>query len=282
MTRKRVRLEGIHPDAYTTKDDKAALEALKRVPLLPPVLRKFHELGLDRWYYVRNMGMSVRVGPAQMPSLYRIFREACSILDVPEPELYVSNHPFTNAFAGGVERPYITLRSSILDLLDEDELFHLFGHELAHIKSGHLLYTMVGWLLLPLLRALGRRLPLLGDVAAISLLMAFYNWMRLSEISCDRAGLLVSQDLEASLRANLHLTAGESRFKEELSLDAFRQQARTYQEAPGMDNLGKVILFFTESWRFTHPMPVHRTQMLEKWYNSGAFDRILEGDYPKS
>jgi len=277
-----VRLTGIHPDAYTTKQDKAALDALKRVPLLPQVLRKFHDLGLDRWYYCRNMAMSVRCGPGQMPSLYRIFREACRTLDVPEPELYVSNDPYTNAFAGGIERPYITVRSSVLDLLNDKELLHLFGHELAHIKSGHMLYTMVGMLLLPLLRALGRRLPIVGDVAAISLLLAFYDWMRLSEVSCDRAGLLVSQDFDASMMANLRLTVGLSRFSDEVSLDAFRRQARTYQDAPGIDNIGKVILFFTESWRFTHPMPVHRAQMLEKWYESGAYERILRGDFPKA
>lgn len=274
-------LTGIHPDAYTTKQDKAALDALKRVPLLPQVLRKFHDLGLDRWYYCRNMAMSVRCGPGQMPSLYKIFREACRTLDVPEPELYVSNHPFTNAFAGGVERPYITIRSSVLDLLNDEELLHLFGHELAHIKSGHMLYTMVGMLLLPLLRALGRRLPIVGDVAAISLLLAFYDWMRLSEVSCDRAGLLVTQNFEASMMANLRLTAGLSRFGDEISLDAFRRQARTYQDAPGMDHIGKVILFFTESWRFTHPMPVHRAQMLEKWHESGEYQRILQGHYPR-
>lgn len=274
-------LTGIHPDAYTTKQDKAALDGLKRVPLLPQVLRKFHDLGLDRWYYCRNMAMSVRCGPGQMPSLYKIFREACRTLDVPEPELYVSNHPFTNAFAGGVERPYITVRSSVLDLLSDEELLHLFGHELAHIKSGHMLYTMVGMLLLPLLRAVGRRLPIVGDVAAISLLLAFYDWMRLSEVSCDRAGLLVSQNFDASMMANLRLTAGLSRFSDEVSLDAFRRQARTYQDAPGMENIGKVILFFTESWRFTHPMPVHRAQMLEKWYESGEYERILRGDYPR-
>lgn len=281
MSPSRIVLTGIHPDAYTTKQDKAALDALKRVPLLPQVLKKFHDLGLDRWYYCRNMAMSVRCGPAQMPSLYKIFREACRTLDVPEPELYVSNHPFTNAFAGGVERPYITIRSSVLDLLNDDELLHLFGHELAHVKSGHMLYTMVGMLLLPLLRALGRRLPIVGDVAAISLLLAFYDWMRLSEVSCDRAGLLVSQNFEASMMANLRLTAGLSRFSGEVSLEAFRRQARTYQDAPGMHNIGKVILFFTESWRFTHPMPVHRAQMLEKWYESGEYERILRGDYQR-
>jgi hypothetical protein len=32
---------------------------------------------------------------------------------------------------------------------------------------------------------------------------------------------------------------------------------------------------------FTHPMPVHRAQELERWALSGTYDRILDGDYPR-
>lgn len=278
----RVALSGISADAFVTEADRRAVATLEKVPLLPAVLRKFSELGLDRWLYCVNMGMSVRCGPRQYPTMYATFRDACRILDVPEPELYISNNPYPNAFAGGVERPYVVIRSSMVDSLTDDQLYHLFGHELGHIKSGHLLYKMVGRLLVPLLQALGRRLPIVGDAAAIGLMFAFYEWFRQAELSCDRAGLLVSQELETSLLANLALTAGPNRFSHEQNLDAFMDQARVYQEATPLDQLGKIILFFTMSWSFTHPMPVARAQHLEAWRNSGEFDKIIRGDYPRA
>ncbi len=274
-------LSGISAEAFISEGDRRALQALERVPLLSQVVRKFSELGIDRWLYCLNMGMSVRVGPKQFPSLYRIFQESCKILDMPEPELYLTNNPFPNAFAGGVERPYVTLRTGILDTLSDEELYHLFGHELGHIKAGHILYRMVARVLLPILEMLGRRLPIVGDAAAIGLVFAFYEWIRQSEISADRAGLLVSQDLNTSLRANMMLAGGPSRFREEASLEAFMEQARAYQEVGPLDQLGKVLLFFAFTWSFTHPMPVHRAQQLEKWAETGDYRKILHGIYPR-
>jgi hypothetical protein len=49
-----------------------------------------------------------------------------------------------------------------------------------------------------------------------------------------------------------------------------------------MEQIGKVLLFFLMTSTYTHPMPVHRTQMLQKWVMSGEFDRIISGDYKKT
>lgn len=272
-------LSGLPADAFIADTDRLALEALKRVPLLPKIVQKFYEIGIDRWLYCYNMSMSVRCGPNQFKTLYDILRESADVLDMPEPELYVSSNPFPNAFTGGVERPYITLRSSIVDTLTDDQLYHLMGHELGHIKAGHVLYKSVAQILLPLLELVGRRTFGLGDVAGIALVLAFYEWSRQAELTADRAGLLVSQSLDTSIEANLGLTAGPTRLQHEMSKDAFMEQARTYQDAGGLEAIGKVLIFILMSSTYTHPMPVHRTQELERWVLSGAYDRILAGDY---
>ncbi|MBS1706708.1 MAG: M48 family metallopeptidase [Armatimonadetes bacterium] len=275
----RKRFPGITAAAFVSEADRSALEALRRVPLLPQVVQKFYEIGADRWMYCWNMAMSVRCGPRQYKTLYEILRESCAILDVPEPELYVTNNPFPNAFAGGVERPYITLRSSIVDTLSDEELFHLMGHELGHIKAGHVLYFSIARILQPLLEMLGRRTFGLGDVASIGLMMAFAEWSRNAEISADRAGLLVAQDISLSIGANLALCAGPSRLREELSQDSFMDQARAYQDMSFADSMGKLALFLFGNWTATHPMPVHRSQQLERWHQTGDYSRILAGHY---
>lgn len=275
-------LSGIDPSAFISEGDRVALAALKRVPLLPVVVQKFYEVGLDRWLYCYNMSMSIRCGPKQMGTVYGILRESCAILDMPEPELYVTSNPFPNAFAGGVERPYIVLRSSIIDTLTDEQVYHLIGHELGHIKANHILYMSVARLLLPLMEMVGRRTFGLGDVAGIALVLALYEWYRQAEITADRAGLLVAQSLDISLDANLMLTAGPNRFRHELSRDSFLEQAQAYQDTGTLENLGKVLLFFLMSATYTHPMPVHRTQQLHKWVMAGEYDRIMNGDYARS
>jgi Zn-dependent protease with chaperone function len=274
-------LTGITADAFVSDADKWALDKLKKLPLLPLVIRKFYEVGFDRWFYCMNMSMSVRCGPNQYPTLYGIMQESCRVLDMPEPELYISSNPYPNAFAGGVERPYITLRSAIINNLTDEQLYHIMGHELGHIKANHVLYFSVGAVLGALLEMLGRRTLGASDVASYALVLAFYEWSRQAEFSADRAGLLVTQSLGVSLDAEVALTAGPNRFSHEENREAFMDQARAYQDADTLDQVGKAILFALWGKTFTHPMPVHRAQELERWHLSGAFDRIMAGDYPR-
>lgn len=277
----RKHLTGISTDAYISDNDRRALEALKRVPLLPKIVQKFYEVGLDRWLYCYNMSMSVRCGPKQYRTLYEIMRESCAVLDMPEPELYVTSNPFPNAYTSGVERPYVTIRSSMIDTLTDEQLFHLMGHELGHVKAGHTLYKSVAAVLAPLLELIGRRTFGLGDAANIALVLAMSEWSRQAEISADRAGLLVSQSLDLSIDANLALCAGPNRLSHEMNREAFMDQARTYQDMNALDSIGKVVIFLLMSSTYTHPMPVHRTQELERWVLSGAYERIMSGDYPR-
>jgi Zn-dependent protease with chaperone function len=272
-------LKGITADSFTSDADRWALDKLKKVPLLPLVIRKFYELGIDRWMYCMNMSMAVRCGPNQYPTLHTILQDSCKVLDMPEPELYITNNPFPNAFAGGVERPYITLRSSIVDTMTDEQLYHLLGHELGHIKANHVLYFSVASVLIPLLDLLGKRTLGATDVATYALILALYEWSRQAEFTADRAGLLVSQDIQTSMGAQIALTAGPNRLRNEMNLEAFMEQARAYQDADVLDQVGKVVLFLTMGKYYTHPMPVHRAQELERWYLSGAYDIIMEGKY---
>lgn len=276
---KRKTFPGISPASFVADTDRIALEALKKVPLLPLVIQKFYEVGIDRWLYCYNMSMAVRCGPNQYKTLYNILRESCDVLDMPEPELYITSNPFPNAHTGGVERPYITIRSSLVDTLTDEQLYHLMGHELGHIKADHVLYRSVASVIFPLLEMVGRRTFGLGDIASIGLMLAFYEWSRQAEITADRAGLLVSQSFDLSIDANVAMTAGPNRLSHEMSREAFMDQARAYQDAGSLENIGKILIFLLMSSTYTHPMPVHRAQELERWVQSGAFDKIMSGDY---
>jgi Zn-dependent protease with chaperone function len=271
-------LTGLTAEAFVSDADRWALEKLKKVPLLPLVMRKFYDVGFDRWFYCMNMSMSVRCGPNQYPTLYRMLQESCRVLDMPEPELYLSNNPIPNAFAGGVERPFITLRSGIVNNMTDEQLYHIIGHELGHIKAEHVLYFNVGAVLFALLDLLGQSTLGTSRVASTALVLAFYEWMRQAEFSADRAGLLVTQSLDVSIDAEIALTAGPSRFSHEASREAFMDQARAYQDADNvLDNVGKAVLFMLWGKTFTHPMPVHRAQELERWVLSGGFDTVMKG-----
>ena len=88
--------------------------------------------------------------------------------------------------------------------------------------------------------------------------------------------MLASQDPEAARRALMKL-AGGARMSE-LNPDAFLEQAHDYDAVPDVrDGLLKILQLQGN----THPFAVVRFAELDRWINSGEYERILAGDYPR-
>ena len=104
--------------------DRAALQALRAIPGVDEVIRKVLALlGGERGVRLLFQGNAVRVGPAQFPTLWHLHNEVVTTFDWPiVPELYVSQTPFFNAGAYGIDQPFIVIHSAAIELLDDDEL----------------------------------------------------------------------------------------------------------------------------------------------------------------
>jgi len=278
----RFRLREISADAFVSPRDQAALENLKRLPLLPVVVRRFNELAVERLLYVQSSAESVRCGPRQFPTLYWLLREACDILDVAEPELYIRQSPMLNGFTAGVTRTFVVLNSAVMNEMEDSELLFVLGHELGHIKCGHVLYGSLGRMLIPLLEVVGDATLGLGKLAGLGLLSAFYEWMRQAEFSCDRAGLLACQDPRGAFSATMKIGCGASRFSGEMDVDAFLEQARSHVESPTSDTLARALMFVLYNWSLDHPQVVFRARELDEWVRGGHYARILSGDYART
>ena len=129
--------------------DRAALQALRAVPGVDDLIRKvLAMLGGERGIRLLFQGNAVRVGPNQFPRLWQLHNEVATTFDWPTvPELYVSQTPFFNAGAYGIDTPFIVVHSAAIELLDEDELRVLLAHELGHVISGHALYHTIAAIL---------------------------------------------------------------------------------------------------------------------------------------
>jgi Zn-dependent protease with chaperone function/RNA polymerase subunit RPABC4/transcription elongation factor Spt4 len=278
-SQKKISLTHISSQAFVSETDRMTLENLKKVPLLPMVLRKFHELAYDKISYARNSAESIRCGPKQFRSLHNMLREACSVLHVTEPELYVKQSEILNAYTSGTNKTFIVLHSALIESFTDDEILFIIGHEVGHIKCGHVLYQEMGRMLMPLLEMLGQATLGIGQLAGAGLVAAFFEWMRQAEFSCDRAGTLVCQDTRVALSGVMKLGCGSSRFDEEKDLDTFLEQARNHSDTMGVHGLSKALLFVMYNWQLTHPQVVYRAKGLDDWINSGAYEKILSGDY---
>jgi Zn-dependent protease with chaperone function len=237
------------------------------------VLKKLAGLFSERGLRLLFLGGTVRVGEQQFRHLNDMLRDSAYILDLPRvPELYVIQDPVPNAMAIGFDRPFIVLHTGLIDLLDEEELRFVIGHEVGHVLSGHAVYRTMMLILERLAERLAW-LPLSG-IALKAIVLGLMEWFRKSELSADRAGLLAGQDIEAAKRTQMKL-AGGSRLNE-MSVEAFMEQAREYDAVGDVrDGLLKFINLLFQ----THPFAVVRFAELDRWAREGEYARILDGDY---
>lgn len=251
--------------------DRAALAALRRIPVFDQVLKAIFGIVGEKPMRLAFQANAVRVSPKQFPHIHAHYLAVLETMDAPaEFELFVSQTPLVNAGAYGLDRPFIVLNSGSLALLDDEELTFLLGHELGHILSGHVLYRTMTVLLLQLAQ---QGFPIVG-LAARAVLLGLLEWGRKSELSADRAGLLAVQNPDAALRAMLKLAGGGSR--DETDLNEFLDQAEEYRKGGDIaDSVFKVFNLMLA----THPFHVLRAAELRDWIEAGDYDRVLRGEY---
>ena len=152
-------------------------------------------------------GNAVRLTPEQLPALHAQYERCVARLGVQarRPEAYVlQGGGALNAFAARfLGRNYVVLLSDVVDAMDRhpDGVAFYMGHELGHVRMGHLLGKL--WRL-PVLW-----LPLLGGAYA-----------RAVERTCDRHGAACSTSPEHAARALLALAAGPKKWTD-VNIPAF-------------------------------------------------------------
>ena len=263
---------GLKADTFMHPWDIKATESLAAVPGLDTLVRKVMEYGLERVFYLQNIADNVRVTDKMFPKLHKYLQWGCKILDLPEPEMYVSMQYDFNAYTYGHTRPFMVLSSGLLDMLDEEERLFVIAHELGHIKCRHVLYTVVAENLKTILDVVGRATLGLGSLVGSGLALPLYDWYRKAELSADRAALMCVQDPEVATRVFMKMAGGAMSLFDEMDKDAFVEQIRAYEERDD-SNLDRAYKFLITAWR-THPFPILRAKHLDEWVQSGEFARI--------
>ena len=266
-------LNDIDSRSWEHPADRAALNALRRIPGFDEVVRKLFGVFGERPVRLAFQANAVRVSPTQHPRVYRLYQDAARVLDAPaDYPVFVAQTPIVNAGAYGMDQPFILLNSGALALLDDEELQFILGHELGHIMSGHVLYRTMTAILLLLAE---KGFPIVG-LAARAILVGLLEWYRKAELSCDRAGVLAVQDPEVGMRVMLRLAGGGS--PGETNLAEFIRQADEYRASGTLvDEVFKVLNVLGS----THPFPVIRVAELRDWFESGAYERIVGGEYAR-
>jgi Zn-dependent protease with chaperone function len=265
-------LIGLNADSFRHPLDLEATKALKQIPGLDMVVRNWLGPMAEQVFYVENIAASVLVGEKQLPDLHNLLLEACKILDIEPPQLYVRQHPAPNAytFAMRGKQPFIVVHTSLIDILTPEEIQAVIAHELGHLKCDHSVYlTPVNVLVLA-----AAALPNVGAFVAQAIQSQLLEWVRCAEFTCDRAALLATQDPKVVMSVLMKLAGGSPKLAPQLNLDAFVAQARAYDDISKTE-IGEMVKA-ARTAQLTHPVPVLRAREIDRWASSKEYQTLLQ------
>ncbi|MGD1911605.1 MAG: M48 family metallopeptidase [Rivularia sp. (in: cyanobacteria)] len=265
-------LIGLKADYFRHPLDKEATAALKQIPGIDMMVRNLLGPLAEQVFYVENIASSVLVSDKQLPAVHQLLVEACKILDIEPPQLYIKQHPAPNAytFAMRGKQPFVVVHTSLIDMLTPQETQAVIAHELGHLKCDHSVYlTPVNILILA-----ATTIPTVGAFLAQAIQAQLLEWVRCAEFTCDRAALLATQDPKVVMSVLMKLAGGSPSIAPQLNLDAFIEQARAYDEISN-NELGEMVKA-ARTAQLTHPVPVLRAREIDRWASSKDYEKLLQ------
>jgi len=273
--RGRIRFPDISSRAYEHPADRGALVALRSIPGFDSVLKAISSAIGERSIRLLYLASATRVSPRQYPDIHEMLNECATTLDLqPVPEMFIEQDPSPSAMSIGLDKPIIVISTGMLQLTDDEGLRFIIGHEVGHVLSGHAVYRTMLLALINVAATIAW-LPI-GAWSIRAIILGLNEWFRKSELSCDRAGLLCSQDPSAALRA--HASLAGARNPNDMDVAGFLDQAEEYETRGDVrDSLLKLLQLSGRS----HPLAALRAAELQKWAAGPEYADILAGNYPR-
>ncbi|NGP53583.1 M48 family metallopeptidase [Thioalkalivibrio sp. XN8] len=200
----------------------------------------------------RLLADAISIGPELMPALHASIGAASSRLGLQSAiPGYVYSDPSPQAACvhiGGEDKSALMLSSGLIQLMSDEELTFVIGHEIGHMFFEHNLYP--------------RPTDATGDGTRL-------NWLalqRAGEISADRIGLLACGSIDVAYRTILKTGTGLSEEYLRFDLASFLDQLR------GLKSIGGHASGIVAS----HPILTVRMKAL-LWFEMSEAARRLNG-----
>ncbi len=206
----------------------------------------------------------IRLGEQQFPDIFAMGIRAARIMGLRHmPELYVSGEMLWDGMTLGSDEQAFIVLGSVLTYFKGDELLYVLGREMGHIRAGHVMWRTASKFLTGsthmnrsvmgggLLSALtpGKMLENAIDAPIMA-------WSRHSEITADRAGLLVVGDVEVARKVLLTSSLKSFPLYQRINQDEWLQQ-----EESSDDQLSRI----SEMTMSTAPFLARRMRMLREF-----------------
>ncbi|WP_327000387.1 M48 family metallopeptidase [Dactylosporangium sp. NBC_01737] len=242
---------------------------------LQGAIKAYHKNYSERLIRSGQLAETLRLGPNQLPEIYRLLPPICEAFGIEEPELFLALGP-VNAFTTGATRTSITLCSGLLDHLAPDEIEAVLAHECGHILCQHMLFhSMAQFLELAVNLGSSANIPFASALLSLGsgpLRMALGNWSRKSELSADRAAAAYMGSAEAITRVMFRFAGirHDSRYTQ--NVQPFADQALEYEAL--RESKWDRFLQWQIGQSSTHPLLAVRVREIQSWVGTPTFANL--------
>jgi Zn-dependent protease with chaperone function len=208
------------------------------------------------------LGTSVKVTDQQFPRAHAALQKACAALHLDLPPLYAApaGSRIRAQTLGTDDDSYLVINSALIERLTDVELLSVIGNELGHIQNNHVVYATA-------LHYLSNDSVMFVRWIVQPAIIALQAWSRRAEITCDRAALLCTRDLKATLTSMVKLGLGG---EAEINIEEYLRDLPSTKKGIGR---------YAELFR-SHPYLPKRVQALQVFAES-SFYKIFVGQDPQ-
>ncbi len=231
-------------------------------PVVEEVLRKTKISSRDAYWRSNMEGHCLKVQPDLLPDFYGLCHEVKTKLGFDEPvDFYITGDAAVNAFSLAAEdegEPHIVnVNSALFDLMSQDELRFVIGHELGHLINKD--------------TALARLIQFVfpeNSNVPVSLLYKIRLHEQLAELVADRYGYLASGRMDVCVTAFFKMASGLDLAKMNVSIEALIA-----------DNNRRLEYFLKDKGvsRASHPVNPIRVQALNLFANASSDEELQQG-----
>lgn len=231
-------------------------------PVVEEVLRKTKVSNNDAYWRSSMEGHSLKVQPDLLPYFYDLCQDVKNKLDFNENvDFYITGDATVNAFSlaaeGDGEPHIVNVNSALFDLMTEDELRFVIGHELGHLINKDT----------ALARLIQFVFPQNSNVP-VSLFYKIRLHEQLAELVADRYGFMATGAMDVCVTAFFKMASGLDLTKMNVSIDALIA-----------DNNRRLDYFLKDKGisRASHPVNPIRVQALNLFANARSEEELKKG-----
>lgn len=218
--------------SYAHPMDERVMRALRSVPFRMAMNALLNQMTVLS--YGQCLSRGVQASARSFPELHQALLKCARTLGIPIPRMVVQHGTLYETLTSGTDdHCFIQVSSLFAALTNAQEITFVIGHECGHIHNRHVSYHTLAQLLgLVGVTAATTLTPGVGPLLRVflpALEMPLLAWLRRSEITADRAGLICCGNLSAAESALMRMVLGFAS-SSEVDVEDYLNRAKQLKE----------------------------------------------------